>query len=71
MSTLLERYNAYMAKWEGNRQTLAMPCCGQELEVQAPSEPGEVWDSMIECPYCGEHSFKVVTHDKAIARIPA
>lgn len=41
------------------------------LSESALVEPREVRDSMIKCPYCGEHSFEVVTYDKAIARIPA
>lgn len=39
---------------EGRRLiAFACPCCGQSIETGA-AVPGESWDTLTDCPHCGE-----------------
>lgn len=63
--TLLQRHLDYMARYKGHRQPLVTPCCQFDLVVSAPTDAGDQWDSLVECPNCGEMFMKVVTSTEA------
>ena len=39
--------------------TLPCPCCEQSIETAA-AQPGEVWDTLTDCPHC-EAVFLLIT----------
>lgn len=69
MSALMQ-YAAFMSGWTGNVRNLETPCCGNSLSVRAPGDSTEQWDSLVDCPYCGQMFMKVVTSTAAEGRIP-
>jgi hypothetical protein len=68
---LLQEYRAYIAaqKAKGTKlRKYRAPCCGGELEDIVPPR-GQVWDSMMCCPYCGGSFFRVSTNTKVTTEL--
>jgi hypothetical protein len=66
----MSEYFDYIAKWKssgGRTLFLTTPCCEKKIEVGAPMDTESVWDSVMECPHCGELMFKIVTYSEATA----
>lgn len=58
----LAKYEAYFARLKKNGDKLSAyrcPYCTKEIETLVPPR-GDQYDSLVECPHCGEIHFKVV-----------
>lgn len=59
---LLAKYKAYIARLKKSGAKLSAyfcPHCAKEIEALVPPR-GDRYDSMVECPHCGEMHFKIV-----------
>lgn len=67
---LHNEYMKYMRRWKKCGKpihVLETPCCVEKLEVPAPSS-AQQWDSLVECPFCGQMFMKIVTQDRAVGK---
>ncbi len=65
---LLARYNEHTARRKAHGETLAnykCPFCLGQIECSIPRH-GQVYDSMVECPFCEKLHFKTVYSDGAV-----
>lgn len=46
------------------------PCCAKRIEDIVPAVADIVWDSLAECPFCGEMYMKIARHDGITALVP-
>lgn len=72
IADLLARYKLYVGQWKergGSVRVMALPCCGNELEVPVPMPGERQWDSLMACTHCGQTVMKVAQHDKAVAHL--
>lgn len=69
-SALLDDHLNYMARYTGHRLPLVTPCCEFRLDVPAPRDEADRWDSLMRCPNCGRLFMKVATSIEARGRLP-
>ncbi len=67
MKVTPEDYQNFITKAKvagGRTAEIACPECHREYDVLAP-QPGDVWDTLSECPFCNKTYIKIVTHNTA------
>lgn len=69
-SALLDAHLDYMARYTGHRLPLITPCCGFKLDVPAPRDAADRWDSLMRCPSCDRLFMKVAINVEAHGRLP-
>lgn len=70
--TLKQQYTAYIARLKKRGDKLASyrcPHCREQIEAPAPPR-GQKWDSMVECPHCGNLHFKIVSANRRVEVSP-
>jgi len=66
--SLLARYNEYTARLVAAGKKLASyscPACSGEIKALLPPR-GQIYDSLVECPYCEELHGKIVHHNGSV-----
>lgn len=55
----------WLERWKlrgGNTRKYKCPSCAEEIERHTPENPGEVWDTAVECYACSGLHFVVVPY---------